>query len=297
MKVFTQLFGKCSTAGAGAGQMASLTDDKSVLDYVMGSVAALRKNLGKTDSARLDAYLQNIRDVENSLTAAAPVLCPTTPPAYDPVLNSGATDWLAKLRMMVDVVALAMASDAMPIATVMTDTEAHGDPAYAARVAYASDFVGISGNKVTYSSNSLDTHTDIIHAAFVSNIQIVEEWFAYTRVLMYVAQRLALKLDSFPAEPNGNTPLDNSILQIGACHSHATDHTTHNLPVILLGGKKFNMHQGQYLQVPMKRTLATSTTRCCKRCRCRGQTSTETRPPCPVCSAEAIHQPLRVGAR
>ena len=255
MKVFTQLFGKCATAGAGASQTASLADDKSVLDYIMGSVAALQKNLGKDDSARLGAYLQNIRDVENSLTAAAPVLCPTTPPAYDPVLNGGATDWLAKLRMMVDVVALAMASDATPIATIMTDTEAHGDPAYAARVAYASDFIGIGGNKVTYSSNSLDTHTDITHAAFVSNLQVVEEWFAYTRVLMYVAQRLAQKLDSFPVEPNGNTPLDNSILQIGACHSHATDHTTHNLPMILLGGKKFNMHQGQYLQVPMNTDL------------------------------------------
>jgi hypothetical protein len=254
LKVFTQLFGKC-TAGSGASQMASLADDKSVLDYVMGSVTGLQKNLGKDDSARLDAYLQNIRDVENSLTSAAPVLCPTMPPGFDPALDGGAMDWLAKLRMMVDVVALAMASDAMPIATVMTDTEAHGDPAYAARVAYASDFLGIKGSKVTYSSSSLDTHTDITHQAFVSNLQIVEEWFAYTRVLMYVAQRLALKLDSFPVEPNGNTPLDNSILQIGACHSHATDHTTHNLPVILLGGKKLNMHQGQYVQVPMNTDL------------------------------------------
>ncbi|HXK17307.1 MAG TPA: DUF1552 domain-containing protein, partial [Polyangiaceae bacterium] len=255
MKVFTQLFGKCATAGSGASQMASLADDKSVLDYVMGSVTALEKNLGKDDSARLDAYLQNIRDVENSLTTAAPVLCPTTPPGFDPVLDGGATDWLAKLRMMVDVVALAMASDAMPIATIMTDTEAHGDPAYAARVAYASDFMGVNGNKVTYSSSSLDTHTDITHAAFAPRTQIVEEWFAYTRVLMYVAQRLALKLDSFPVEPNGNTPLDNSLLQIGCCHSHATDHTTHNLPVILLGGKKLNMHQGQYVQVPMNTDL------------------------------------------
>ncbi len=176
VKVFNQYFGKCSTAGSGASQTASLADDKSVLDYVMGSISALQKNLGKDDSARLDAYLQNIREVENSLTAAAPVLCPTTPPAYDPALDGGATDWLAKVRMMVDVAALAMASDAMPIATIMTDTEAHGDPAYAARVAYASDFVGINGQKVTYSSNSLDTHTDITHAAFASNTPSPRSW-------------------------------------------------------------------------------------------------------------------------
>ena len=254
MKAFRQLFGNCSTVG-GAAQTGSATDDKSVLDYVMGSVSALQKNLGKDDSARLDAYLQNIRDIENGLTAAAPVLCPTTPPTYDPALTGGPTDWLAKLRMMADIVALAMASDAMPIATLMTDSERNGDPAYAARVAYGSDFVGINGTKVTYSSNSLDTHFDITHQAFVSAPQIIEEWFAYTRLMMYVAQRLAVKLDSFPAEPNGNTPLDNSILQIGCCHSHATDHTTHNLPVILLGGKKFKMHQGQYLQVPMNTDL------------------------------------------
>ncbi len=249
MKVFNQLFGKCSTAGSGASQTASLADDKSVLDYVMGSVAGLQRNLGRDDSARLEAYLQNIRDVENNLTAAGPALCPTTPPAYDPALSGGSLDWLATLRMMVDVVALAMASDAMPIATIMTDIEATRDP-YASRVEYASDFIGISGKKVTYSSNSLDTHFDITHKAVASATQTVEEWFAYTRVLMLVAQRLALKLDAFPAEPNGNTPLDNSLLQIGCAHSHAYDHTTHNLPVILLGGKNLQMRQGQYVQVP-----------------------------------------------
>ena len=95
MKVFTQLFGNGSTAGSDASQMAALKDDKSVLDYVMGSVAALQKNLGKDDSARLDAYMQNIRDVENRLTAAVPALRPTMPPAYDPALNGGALDWLA----------------------------------------------------------------------------------------------------------------------------------------------------------------------------------------------------------
>lgn len=31
-----------------------------------------------------------MRDVEENLTAAAPSLCPTTPPAYDPALNGGA---------------------------------------------------------------------------------------------------------------------------------------------------------------------------------------------------------------
>jgi hypothetical protein len=252
MKVFNQLFGKCSaSAAASSAQAARTADDKSVLDYVQGSVASLQKNLGKDDRARVDAYLQNIRDVEISLTAAAPLLCPTSPPAYDPALNGGALDWLATVRMMADVVALALASDGMPIATIMTDWEADGDPNYAARVAYASDFVGISGQKVTYSSSSLDTHFDITHQAFAGATQIVEEWFAYTRLTMYVAQRLAQKLDSFPVEPNGNTPLDNSILQICCAHAHAALHLTHNLPVILLGGKKVKMHQGQYVQFPM----------------------------------------------
>jgi len=154
------------------------------------------------------------------------------------------------MRMMADVTALAMASDAMPIATIMTDSEANGDSAYAPRVSYASDFVGLSGQKINYHSTALDTHFDIVHAASATNIQSVEEWFAYTRLSMNIAQRLAAKLDSMPVEPNGNTPLDNSILLIGCAHSHSYDHKTHNIPTILLGGKKFNMHQGQSVNLP-----------------------------------------------
>lgn len=248
LKVFNQLFGKCM---AGSTAPASDTDDKSILDHVMTSTAALQKKLGKDDSARLDSYLQNIRDVEKNLTAAAPSLCPSAP-TYDPALSGGGLDWLAKMRMMVDVTALAMASDAMPIATIMTDTEANGESAYSARVAYASDFVGLGGQKISYHSSALDTHFDIVHAATdESNVQAIEEWFAYTRVLMNLAQRLALKLDSMPVEPNGNTPLDNSILLIGAAHSHSADHKTHCLPTILLGGKNLQMHQGQHVAFPM----------------------------------------------
>lgn len=249
MKAFNQLFGACKPGSSGPS-MAQL-NNKSILDYVLGSIGTLQKKLGKEDSARLDAYLQNIRDLEVSLTAATPVTnnCPATP-VYDPALNGSELDWVAKMRMMADVTALAMASDAMPIATIMSDSEANGDAAYASRVSYASDFVGLSGKKVTYHANSLDTHFDITHAAGADNTQAVEEWFAYTRLSMNIALRLAAKLDSMPAEPNGNTPLDNSILQIGCAHAHAADHKTHNIPTILLGGKKFGMHQGQAINLP-----------------------------------------------
>lgn len=62
--VFEQLFG----AGGTPEQRAErLRTDRSILDWVMGELSGLRRQLGPADQQRLDLYTQNIRELEQRI--------------------------------------------------------------------------------------------------------------------------------------------------------------------------------------------------------------------------------------
>ncbi len=62
--VFEQLFG----AGGTPEQRAErLKTDRSILDWVMGEIAAVRRTLDTSDMHRLDQYAQNIRELEQRI--------------------------------------------------------------------------------------------------------------------------------------------------------------------------------------------------------------------------------------
>ncbi len=63
--VFEQLFG----AGGTPEQRAErLTTDRSILDWVMGEMSSLRRELDPSDVHRLDQYAQNIRELEQRIS-------------------------------------------------------------------------------------------------------------------------------------------------------------------------------------------------------------------------------------
>ncbi len=63
--VFEQLFG----AGGTPEQRAlRLTTDRSILDWVLGEITSLRRNLEPQDKQRLDQYTQNIRELEQRIS-------------------------------------------------------------------------------------------------------------------------------------------------------------------------------------------------------------------------------------
>ncbi|MFP5379597.1 MAG: DUF1552 domain-containing protein, partial [Vicinamibacteria bacterium] len=61
---FDMLFG----AGSSAKDRASRRENRrSILDWIQGEVADMRKDLGPTDRLRLDRYLENVREVERRI--------------------------------------------------------------------------------------------------------------------------------------------------------------------------------------------------------------------------------------
>ncbi len=240
---FNSLFVNCAD-GPKKGQ----ADQKSVLDYVLGSIGTLQKKVSTGDKARLDSYFQNIRELELKVAAAGQ--CPTEP-AASPPLTGGPLDQISRLNLLVDVLALAVSSGAMPIATLMTSSEAGDGGNAAAAVDAQSDFIGIDGQRVKYHVDPLDTHNGITHVESDTNTQATEEHIAYTQMNIGFAKRLIGKLASMPAEPNGYTPLDNTVVLVGAAHCHAAWHATFNLPTLLAGGKRFGLNQGRHVAMPM----------------------------------------------
>ena len=62
--VFEQLFG---AGGTPAQRAERLTTDRSILDWVMGEMSSVRRQLDPADVHRLDQYAQNIRELEQRI--------------------------------------------------------------------------------------------------------------------------------------------------------------------------------------------------------------------------------------
>ena len=245
LKKFNSLFGSCSTSANAQRQAQQAQQQKSILDFVGDSLAKVKAKVSKDDGVRLDSFLQNIRDLESKLLgASASGYCPTYPVA-DPGTNTDGMPLITKVNAMVDILALSLASDAMPIATLMPSNDDFEDLSYAARIAYFHDFIGADGNPVTYPTPTTDWHFDVAHHN--QDPRKIERLFAQTRYHMHYFLRLVQKMSAMPVEPNGYTPLDNSVLQIGAGLSDSSWHTTQELPICLAGGKKFGLNQGQHV--------------------------------------------------
>ncbi len=252
MTAFNSLFGGCKPTTTTTPQVDPRP--KSILDYVINSIPNLKNKLSSADKARFDSYLQYIRDLEVKLTPVTTggTITKSCPKAPVPT-PGGALDYVTTLNMMVDVVALAVASGTMPIATLMLDSEATADGRIGSGVSYLSNYIGIGGKKVVYHNLTQGTHNDVTHKQNgSSNVQAVEEHIAYTQFCMSFTKRLIQALASMPVEPNGFTPLDNTLILSGGCHSNPGHHTTHNLPTLLAGGKRYGMNQGKHLVFPMK---------------------------------------------
>ncbi|MDH5589572.1 MAG: DUF1552 domain-containing protein [Gemmatimonadota bacterium] len=105
---FDQLFGAGSTPEERAMRRRT---DRSILDWIVGEVADLKRSLGPADRHRIDRYLENIREieqrinrVENHNTSGEERELPTAP--------AGVPDSFEEhVKLMFDLQALAFASD------------------------------------------------------------------------------------------------------------------------------------------------------------------------------------------
>jgi hypothetical protein len=106
--VFDQLFGVGATPGE---RRERRVEDRSLLDWLSGSVARLQKELGTADRARLSDYLDNVREIERRIQKVEKYNSSGEPRDL-PGAPIGVPDSFSEhVKLMFDLQALAFASD------------------------------------------------------------------------------------------------------------------------------------------------------------------------------------------
>src|SRR5436190_2659789 len=230
--VFERLFGE----GLGADQRRrQLSQDQSILDAIVGQVGSLRKQLGAADGARVNEYLDSVREVERRVQkmearVGEHIDIPTMPVGVPDLYDD-------HVKLMYDLLALAFQADVTRVTTFMLAREA---------------------STRTYSHIGVpDPHHAISHHG-----NAPDKIEKHAKINAYHMSLFAYFLDRLRSTPDvDGTLLDHSLLLYGGCISNGNLHTHSPLPTLLAGGACGHLAGGRHLKVaaetPMSNLLCT----------------------------------------
>jgi hypothetical protein len=109
--VFDQLYDVFGGAATPEERRAYLADRRSILDWILSSATRLRKTLGASDKARLNDYLENVREIEQRIQNIEKMNLSGESREL-PAAPAGVPDSFSEhVKLMFDLQALAFASD------------------------------------------------------------------------------------------------------------------------------------------------------------------------------------------
>jgi hypothetical protein len=227
-RVFKQLFLQGSKTEVEA-QVREIETGRSILDTVGEQAKDLQRTVGARDRARIDQYLSGVRDLENRLTeskgwADRPKPKVTVSPPADP---TNPAQYMAKVKVMYDLVRLAFETDSTRAVTLMLNSV--GTPV-----------VQITGETITDSYHNLSHHG--MAEEKLSQLRVIDEW--HMKLLAELLKGLK------DAKEGGETLLDRTAVVYGSNLGDANAHSTTNLPTLLAGG---GFKHGRHLAFDPKR--------------------------------------------
>ena len=207
--VFERLFGDSGSTDPAIRQ-ARRRKDASLLDSVTERAGALSRELGARDRAKLDQYLDAVRDVERRIRMAEAQSGRELPVVDQPAGIPGTFGEHA--RLMFDLQALAWETDLSRVVTFMMGREITGRT-------YAE--IGVP-----------DAHHPISH-----HQRDPAKLAKLTRINQYHVQLFAELLARLEATPDGDgTLLDHAMIVYGAGMADSNAHASQDLPILLAGG-------------------------------------------------------------
>ena len=227
--VFERMFGTSGSTDP-VVRLERMRRDRSILDLVGAELQGLERQVGPGDQAKLDEYLEALRDIERRIEMAERQNTRELPVVDQPV--GVPNDYAEHARLMMDLLALAYQTDLTRISTFMLAREVSGR-------AYPE--IGVSD-----SHHPLSHHQD--EAAKLERLHMVNEYhlqqFAY----------LVAKLDALP-EGDGSM-LDSTLFLYGTGISDSNTHFHDDLPIALVGGRNAGIKGGRYVRYPEDTPLA-----------------------------------------
>jgi Protein of unknown function (DUF1552) len=222
--VFERLFGDGDSTDP-ATRLAMLKEQRSILDYVAGSIDRLETKLGNSDRSKLSEYLEAIRDIERRIQKAEQQNALVKLPLMErPSAVPEAFEEYAKLMM--DLQVMAFQTDMTRVVTFM---------------------LGRAGSNRSYRSIGVsDGHHSITHhqgdPVKIDNVAKIDA---------HLVKMFAYYLERLKATPDGDgNLLDHSMIVYGSSLSDANAHTHHDLPICLVGGGVGQIKGGRHIRYP-----------------------------------------------
>lgn len=226
--VFEMLFGE---GGSRADRQAALRRRASLLDFVKDDLARLAREIGPADRARVDQYLEAVRDVERRIQKAERDVSEKVLPDLDRPVGAPAA-YADHARLMFDLQLLAMQGDVTRVITFQLARE--------------------TSNRTYPEIGVPDPHHPLSHhgndPAKIARMAKINQ-FHVSLFAEFLARLKATK------EGNG-TLLDHSLILYGSGMGNPNVHDHTNLPILVAGGAAGGMKGGRHIRFTKATPLA-----------------------------------------
>jgi hypothetical protein len=221
--VFEKLFGAAEDPDLAAGRALRESCRKSILDIVREDAKAFQARLGATDRRKMDEYLTSLRETEVAIEQNAKFKTQIARPTMDkPEGIPG--DFTDHLRLMYDLLALALQTDATRIVSMMVQREGSNRPY---------PWIGVT-----------DGHHDLSHHGHSPDKQA-----KIAKINHYHMEQFAYFIAKLKSMREGSgTLLDNCMIVCGSAIADGDRHDHHDLPVLLCGGGAGAFKPGRHVR-------------------------------------------------
>jgi hypothetical protein len=227
--VFERLFGDGESTDP-ASRMARLESQKSVLDYVTGSLSRLQRSVGTSDKRKLDEYLEAVRDIERRIQLAEQQNLITQLPHMERP-SAIPDDYEQYTTLMMDLQVIAWQTDMTRVASFMLGRDGSNRP-------YRE--IGISDGHHSISHHQNDPER-------VEKLIKIDE--LHVAMFAYLLKRLQETADG------DGTLLDHSLVVFGSSLSESNIHTHDDLPIVLAGNANGQVKGNRHLVYPKETPL------------------------------------------
>jgi hypothetical protein len=226
--VFESLFGE---GGSIAERRAALRKKASLLDAFNEDLARLQRDLGPGDRARVNHYLETVREVERRIQKAEADTADNPLPDLDRPVGVPAA-YADHARLMFDLQVLAMQGDVTRVITFQLARE--------------------TSNRTYPEIGVPDPHHPLSHHG-----NDPEKIARMAKINAFHVSLFAEYLAKLKATPEGNgTLLDHSLILYGSGIGNPNIHDHTNLPILVAGGAAGGMKGGRHIRYAQPTPLA-----------------------------------------
>jgi len=220
---FERLFGTSDSTDPRT-RAADLQRDRSILDSVLGDMAELKKTVSAPDQAKLDEYVDAVRDVERRIQRAEQQADRELPTVTQP--SGIPSEFADYAKLMFDLNTLALQADMTRISTFMMAREL-----------------------------SVRTYPEIgvpdQHHALSHHQDQIEKLERQAKLNVFHMELFAHFLKTLASAKDGEgSLLDHTMVLYGSGMSNSNVHLPYDVPTVVVGGKLFGITPGRYVRHP-----------------------------------------------